>query len=437
MELVIVGGSFAGITAAVAARKKFPTATITILEKNETIGFIPGALHLVLNGEVENLAHAYFISVEEVEQLGIKVLLGAEVEQLETRYHQINYHHHSQNKQITYDKLILATGSIQDSKKIKGMTTERIIKYKTVEQAQKSLEIIRANRILTIVGGGQVGIEMADCLIRQDKQVVLIESMGSILGKYFDPEMLLPVIKQMEKQGVQIYCNETVEEIVENPKGLILKTQCRMLQSEGAVFALSVKPHLPYLDKQIRTHTDGTVFVDEYLKTSVEDVFAVGDCIQSPSSLSDESFYVSLTNNAIRGALVAVENLLEPTKKFVGTARTIGTKVFGYYIASTGLTEKESIFFDEEIGVTHVSQPATVLNPRETINGKLIYNIKTGRVLGAQLISKANILEKINTLSLGIQMKITVDELAQKDYFFQPVWSSIYEITNQLGVMKE
>ena len=437
MDIVIVGGSFAGITAAVTARKTFKEASIILVEKEDTIGFIPGALHCLLNGEIESLEEAHFITVEELEQLNIQVILNAKVESMETASQQVTYQKINQLKVMTYDKLILATGSVQNSYRIKGIESTKILKYKTVEKTKEALELVRQNNVFTIVGGGQIGIEMADCLIHQNKKVQLIESMNGILVKYFDQEMVAPLLKEMEDKGVVFCFNETVKEIQEIDEQLILKTQNHKIESDCAVFALSVKPSIPYLDPKVRCHEDGAIFVDEYLQTSIKNVFAIGDSIQMHSSLSDETFYISLTNNAVRTGVVVIDNLMKPQTRFIGTARTIGTKVFGYYIASVGMTETESIFFDEEIAVTHVSQPASLFNKQQTINGKLIYNAVSGKILGAQLISKANILEKINTLSLSIQMGMTVTDLAQKDYFFHPSWSTVYDITNQLGLMKD
>ncbi|WP_034551986.1 FAD-dependent oxidoreductase [Carnobacterium funditum] len=437
MNIVIVGGSFAGITAVLTAREKYKEATITLIEKEETIGFIPGALYSLLNGEIESLAEAHFTTVEAVKRLNIQVILNAKVENIDTDSQRLTYKKLNRLTVISYDKLILATGSVQNSYQIKGMESNKIIRYKTVEKTRMALELVENNQVFTIVGGGQIGIEMADCLINQKKKVQLIESMNGIVMKYFDQEMVEPLLKEMQDQGVVFYFDETVKEIKEVEEHLILKTQNHAIKSDCAVFALSVKPNVPYLDSKIRCHEDGAIFVDEYLQTSVENVFAIGDAIQMPSSLSDETFYISLINNAVRTGVVVIDNLMKPQTPFIGTARTIGTKVFGYYIASTGMTETESIFFDEEIAVSHVSQPASLFNGKQTINGKLIYNTASGKVLGAQLISKVNILEKINTLSLGIQMGITLNELAQKDYFFHPSWSTVYDITNQLGLMKD
>ena len=107
--------------------------------------------------------------------------------------------------------MILATGSTQNSYRIKGIDSERILKYKSIEQAQEALALVNENQTFTIVGGGQVGVEMADCLVRQNKKVQLIESMSGIIVKYFDQEMLAPLLLEMKNKWVISYFNETVQ----------------------------------------------------------------------------------------------------------------------------------------------------------------------------------------------------------------------------------
>lgn len=436
MKIVIIGGSFGGVTAARAARQKYPESQVTIIEKNAEIGFIPGALHLVLNGDVEELSQAVFVTEEVLKAEGIELLLACEVTAIDLESQYVSYVSEDGNQKTPYDKLILSTGSVQDSSQIKGIQSERILKYKTLALAEKALGLVKDSQSLAIVGGGQIGIEMADCLIKHGKEVTLIESMDGILSKYFDAEMMAPILKTMKERGVIFHFNETVEEITEGEEQLMLMTQQGEIISDSGVFALSVKPQLAYVPEGIQRHHDNTILVDDYLQTTAANVFAIGDCIQMPSSLAAESFYLSLTNNAIRTALVAVENLTKPTTKFIGSARTIGTKVFDHYIGSTGMTESESIFFDDEIAVSYVSQSATMFNP-ETVQAKLVYSQKTGQVLGGQIVAKVNVLEKVNTLALGIQLGITIEQLRQKDYFFHPSLTPVYDLTNQLGYLKD
>lgn len=437
MDIVIVGGSYAGITAALSARKKFPQGVITLLEKKQELGFTPGALNLVLNQQLAKLADGFFMTVAQLEAAGIKLKLGAEVVGLDTTLQEVCYRTGTTSQTLTYDKLILATGSKQDSSIIKGIETKRLVKFKSLAKGEASLALIKASQTFAVVGAGQVGIEMADSLVKQGKQVQVIESMGSILGRYFDSEMVAPLLTRMKERGVSFSLNESVREIVETAEGLVLKTQRADFSAEAAVFGVNVKPNLAYLKDELVLHSDQSLVVDDYLQTSAPNVFGIGDCIQTKSSLAGESFYVALANNAIRTGQLVVENLIAPRLKFKGSLRTVATKVFDYYIASTGMTEAESIFYDEAIAVHHVSQKLGMFQETNIVHGKLIYNRQTGKVLGAQLLSEGNILEKINTLALGIQTGVTVSDLAQKDYFFHPAWSAYLELTNQLGFVKE
>ncbi|WP_268761826.1 NAD(P)/FAD-dependent oxidoreductase [Carnobacterium iners] len=170
MKVVIIGGSFAGITAALTARKKYKEATIILLEKEERIGFIPGTLYSLLNGEIDSLEEAYFITVEEMEQLDIQVSLNTKVESMDTDSQQVIYKTLDQLVTISYDKLILATGSVQNSYQIEGMESNKIVKYKTIEKTRAALELVDKNQVFTIVGGGQIGLEMADSLINKKRK---------------------------------------------------------------------------------------------------------------------------------------------------------------------------------------------------------------------------------------------------------------------------
>lgn len=187
------------------------------------------------------------------------------------------------------------------------------------------------------------------------------------------------------------------------------------------------------MDKKIQRNLDQTIAVNAYLQTSVPNVFAIGDCISVMNEPVAETFYAPLVNNAVRTGLVVANNLEEKTHRFIGSLRTMGTKVGDYYLASTGLTETEGLFFPQTLASVIVRQPAPPLQHGTEILGKLIYDKVTQRVLGAQLCSKNNCLEKINTLALSIQTGQTLTDLLQKDYFYQPSLTNIYDITNLMG----
>ncbi|ALS01563.1 oxidoreductase [Enterococcus silesiacus] len=433
MKVVIIGASFAGVSAALAIRKKHPKAEIQLIDKQRTIGYLPGGINLYFNEMIDPIETAQFISEQELVNNEISLLLNAKVVSMDSKQHIIKYEKDGSDFFMSFDKLILATGSSQWSQQIIGSDSEKVLKYKFLPGVRQAIEQLENSDKVALIGGGQIGGEAADTLLKKGKEVHLFERMDYLLFKYFDEEMIQPVQAEMSARGVVFHFDETVEKVIDIDEGLLIKTKKSELFCDSAIFAMNVRPDLRYLDEHIKRHTDQTIFVNDYLQTSQADIFAIGDCIQVPYSLSEESFYIPLVNNAVRTGLVVAQNLIELTTPFVGSIRTIGTKLVDHYVASTGLTEAEGAFYEQSISIAHVQQKSSLFSGSETIFGKIIFEKESHKLLGAQLVSKADILEKINTLALGIQMGQTLETFYQKDFLYHPYYSNVIDITNQLG----
>jgi NADPH-dependent 2,4-dienoyl-CoA reductase/sulfur reductase-like enzyme len=434
LKIVIVGASFAGVSAALAVRQKYPQAAVYLLEKQAMLGYLPGGLQLYFKQEIDSVAAARFITEEQLQASGIHLKLGTEVVGLDAQQHLLKVKQSEAEYDQAYDKLILATGSSQWSQNISGSQAEKVLKYKDFPGVLQAIETLENSHKIAVIGGGQIGAEACDLLVKKGKEVHLFERMDYLLFKYFDREMIQPVQEALSQQGAVFHFEESVEAIEEERDGLVIQTQQSAFHCDSAVFALNVRPDLAYLSNQVACHIDGTIKVDAYLETSQKDIFAVGDCIQVPYSLTEEAFYIPLVNNAVRTGMLAAENLIEKVTPFIGSIRTLGTKLGEYYLASTGLTEAEAAFYDQPIAASHVIQSSTSFFKGAEIQGKIIFEKQTQRVLGAQLVSKSNILEKINTLALAVQAKQTLTQLAQKDYLYHANYANIFDITNQLGV---
>lgn len=431
MKVVIIGASFAGVAAALEVRKKHSDAEIILLEKQTTLGYIPNGLHLYWENKISDLDSAYFITKEQLEKQNIHCYLEATVEKIHTVHKTVVYLYDDKEATITYDKLIIATGSSQLSQKISGSDGESVLKYKRHHEAKSALAKVEASQSVAIIGAGQVGVEAADLLSKQQKQVTLIESMDYVLFKYFDQDMIQPLQQKMIEQGIDLRLNKTVSSIeAEAGQQATIRFGNETVTSDSVILGVNVRPDLHFLDEHIRLHMDQTIAVDRYMRTSVEDVFAVGDCIQLTFGDDDETVYIPLVNNAVRTGIVAAANLIQPERNFKGSLRTIGTSIFGYYIASTGITEAESLFTGQTVKAYRQEVRLTSLPDSDTVTIKWIYDATSHVLLGAQMISTSNMLEKINTLSLAIQTKQTLEDLQQKDYFFHPAYSQMISATN-------
>lgn len=431
MKVVIIGASFAGVAAALEVRKKQSNAEIILLEKQDTLGYIPNGLHLYWENNIDDLDAAYFITKEQLEKQNIQCCLEAAVKKINTLHKTVNYLQHEREATITYDKLIIATGSSQLSQKISGSDGENVLKYKRRHEAEDALAKVEASQSVAIIGAGQVGVEAADLLSKQEKKVTLIENMDYVLFKYFDKEMIQPLQRKMVEQGIDLRLNQTVSAIeAEADQQATIRFGNETVKSDTVILGVNVRPDLHFLDEHIGLHMDQTIAVDRYMRTSVKDVFAVGDCIQLAYGEEDETVYIPLVNNAVRTGIVAATNLTQPKMPFKGSLRTIGTFIFGYYIASTGMTEAESVFTDKKVKTYRQEVRLTSLPTSDTFTIKWVYDASSHVLLGAQMISTSDILEKINTLALAIQTKQTLEDLQQKDYFFHPSFTQMISATN-------
>lgn len=437
MRVVIIGASFAGVAAALEVRKHHTNAEIILLEKQETLAYIPNGLHLYWENKIDHLDDARFITKAELEKQRIAYYLNATVQKLNTTQKIITYEYFDQEELMAYDKLIIAAGSRQLSEKIDGSAQESVLKYKRYGEAQAALSKVKESQHVAIIGGGQVGVEAADLLTKQQKQVTLIESMDYVLFKYLDEDMIEPIEQKMIENGIDLKLGQTVSSIdMESDQKVTVHLGEDAVTSDAIIMGVNVRPNLHFLDGQIKLHMDQTIAVDRYLRTSVKDVFAVGDCIQL-SGPGEDMVYIPLINNAVRTGIVAAANLIEPTVTFKGSLRTIGTSVFGYYIASTGMTEAESLFSNQKVKTSRQEVRLTSLPNSDTVTLKWVYDATTHVLLGAQMISTSNILEKINTLALAIQTNQTLEDVQQTDYFFHPSYSQMISTTSLVSWMGE
>jgi NADPH-dependent 2,4-dienoyl-CoA reductase/sulfur reductase-like enzyme len=429
MKIVIIGGSFGGVSCAVEARKIYPKAEILLIEKKAHIGFIPSGLLLYLEGKITSLKEAFFCSKEQLEKLDIQVALQETMETFDPKEHLIQ----TDRRKVTYDRLVLAAGSAQESELLLP-TNEASLTYKDYGDAKQLVQALEQASTITIVGAGQAGMEAASALTAIGKQVHLIESMTYPLFKYFDQSFLQPFLQELAQiKNLQLYLSESSVAVERVDAGFQVVTANRTLVSDLALTTVNVRPRPHPAFQQLRLHSDHTIWTDPYLETSEKDVFAVGDLIQLFNPITQDTAYMPLVNNAVRSGIAAAQNLEEKQAPFRGGLRTVGTQLFGWYLASTGMTESDRFFYEKEIAVKNFTARASLIDTT-VIYGKLIIEKASGQVLGAQLISKYNLLEKINLLAYAIEKKSTLEELAQKDFFFHPYFTNVIELANGIAL---
>ena len=425
LEIVIIGASFAGLSSALTVKKLNPNTKVTIIDRQEIVGFIPSSINRILKGKMSQLTEKNLITQQQLEDAGIELLLGQEVQSIDSNQKQVIL---DKNTRIPYNKLILAMGSVQTSKRIEGADHTGVLTTKTLAESRHSQQALKEADHILIVGGGQVGLEAADAYTTRGKQVTIVESFDELAFKSFDSEMITELEKRMTAQGVRIYKNQQAESIQANENNLTTVTSQNLeLISDCVLLAINFRPNTKLVEKILDCHLDNTLEVDDYLRTSDPDIYATGDLIRVPYLNTKSHYYLPFISHAIVTGRIAAMNALgysEPLEPFV---RIVGAQLFGLYIASAGLTEEEAQLYHET--TTTIDRQET--EDQSVITVKLITEKSSGRILGGQVSSETNILPIIDTLATAIKGHLTDRDLMLQDYLYyamdQTMTSALHE----------
>ncbi|HFU4058961.1 TPA: FAD-dependent oxidoreductase [Streptococcus suis] len=418
MNIVIIGASFAGLTTAMECQKRYPQATIYLIDKEESIAYFPNALNWKIKGEISSWEEARIRFFEGLEQSAIQFLLGWECISIEAESKKVRLKQENKHQDMTYDYLILAMGAQQVWEHQSVDLSEKILTSKSIAQAQKSFEKLEEAESVTVIGAGQIGLESLEALSRLPLKLRLMESQEWPLAKYFDQEMVAFIWNEFERIGLDYHFSETINEVSLNELGQV---QLSSLQgtylSDFVLLGTNFRPHTDLVEGLVDLHTDGSILVDDYLETSQSGIFAVGDLIRMPVTMFGQA-YLPMINHAILTGRLVAENLLAKKKPLRAVERIVSTHVFGYNLTSVGLTEREANLWLDTSSIR--IQQAFSQWDEETIDFKMVVSRKDGRILGGQLVSTSDHIAQMNVLALAISKKITVEDLLQEAWLCLP-----------------
>lgn len=426
MRVVIVGGSFAGVQAALAIKQADPNAEVIVIEKQAELGFVPASLTLILQNRAASVDDLRWVTQQKLENKGIQVYTKVACTGL-LADDQIGL---STGDKLTFDRLIIATGSQQSFQQAPKKTT-KIKTCKTPQDVTEILTQLKTATTVAIIGGGPVGIELAAAIADVSPHVHLFESEPHVMNHYFDLEMIQPLEDAIKNSAVTLH-KETFIDAMEETK----EEQVRLYFNETnldvdlVLLANSTRPN-NQMWQPLACHEDGTLQVNDYLQTSNPNIYAIGDAIKVKFRLTGESLYLSLVNNAIRTAKIASQNITGKMQKDPGTVRVSGNHWFGYFVGSVGLLEKEAILYQNEIESQHFYvQKSTITT--EKIHLKVIWDRDTKILLGAQLVAQVADFALLDQLATAIRQQQTLEEFQLSERFYQPAFRYPLAIFTQI-----
>ncbi|WP_102716214.1 FAD-dependent oxidoreductase [Paenibacillus castaneae] len=439
MKIAVIGCTHAGTAAIKEMAKLYPEAQITVYERNDNISFLSCGIALHVGGVVKDAEKLFYATPEQLAELGVTTKMRHDVLAVDTDAKMLLVRSLATGEQFTdsFDKLVLTTGSWPIIPQMEGIELENIVLCKNYEHSQTIIEKAKnANRI-AVIGAGYIGIELVEAFEQLGKQVTLIDNMERILYKYLDEQFTDLAQQALIDKGITIATGQTVTSFTgKEGRVATVVTNAGEYEADLVVLCIGFRPNTELLKGQVDMLPNGAIIVDEYMRTSKEDIFAAGDSCAVHYNPTGQHAYIPLATNAVRMGTLVAKNLISPTVKYLGTQGTSGIKIYDYNIASTGLTETGAIAAGMNVkNVTIIDNYRPEFMPTfEKVTLKVVYESDSRRIVGAQVLSKVDLTQSINTLSVCIQNGMTMDELSYVDFFFQPHYNKPWNLLNQAGL---
>ncbi|KAF1296031.1 NADH oxidase [Enterococcus sp. JM4C] len=439
MKVVVVGCTHAGTSAIKSILSNHPEAEVTVYERNDNVSFLSCGIALYVGGVVKDPAGLFYSSPEELASLGATVKMEHDVESIDVNAKTITAKNlkTGEVESASYDKLVMTTGSWPIIPPIEGIQSENILLCKNYNQANEIIEKAKSANKIVIVGGGYIGIELVEAFAESGKDVTLIDGLDRILNKYLDKPFTDVLENELEKQGVKLALGENVQQFIADEEGKVktVVTPSQSFDADMVILCVGFKPNTTLIDGQIETLPNGAIKVNEYMQTSNPDVYAAGDSAVVHYNPSGTQNYIPLATNAVRQGLLVGYNLTENKLAYRGTQGTSGLYLFGWNIGSTGVTKESAQMNNLEVDATlfEDNYRPEFMPTTENVKMSLVYEKGTNRIVGAQFMSKYDITQSANTLSLAVQNKMTVEDLAISDFFFQPHFDRPWNYLNLLA----
>lgn len=440
MKVVIVGGVAGGATTATRLRRLDEKAKIILIERGNFISFANCGLPYYIGDVIKNKKDLLVQTPEGFnKRFNIDVRIKQEVIDIDRKAKKVIIKNLETNEvyEESYDKLVLSPGA-KPINPFKDLNSNKVKTLRNVEDAIEIKRYIKDNNVknVVIIGGGYIGVEMAENLSNyKDVKVTIIEKAQHLIGP-LDEDMASFVHKVLKENGVNIILNKGVRKIVEKDNKLLISLGKKNEEADLIVLCIGVKPEDNLaLKNGLTVGLTGGIIVDEYMRTEDKDIYALGDAVKVKNCVIDKEMNIFLAGPANKQARVVANNICGKKTKYNGSIGSSILKIFDYNLGMTGINEtmcKKNKINYKTIILSPFSH-TTYYPGASMLTIKAIYEKKTGKILGAQVFGKEGVDKITDILATAIMKKMTAYDLEELDLCYAPPFSSAKSPINLLG----
>ncbi|MDD4295460.1 MAG: CoA-disulfide reductase [Ruminiclostridium sp.] len=443
-KVLIIGGVAGGATAAARLRRLDENIEIIMFEKGDYISFANCGLPYYIGGVIKEKSALTLQTPRSFNRrFNVDVRNQSEVVSIDPKAKKVAVKDHASNKSYeeTYDKLILSMGAAPIKPAINGIDSNKVFTLRNIPDTYRIKDFIDSKKpkSAVVVGGGFIGVEMAENLHSAGLAVTIVEMSNQVIAQ-IDYDMASDVHRHLEDKGVKLILGNGVRSISDNGKALDIALDSGSVQADMLIMAVGVRPETKIAhDAGISLNERGFIIVNEHLQTSEPDIYAVGDAIETTDIVTGAKVSVPLAGPANKQGRIAADNILGIDSVYTGTQGSSILKVFDLTVASTGVNEKtaQRLGLDYDKSFTFSVNHASYYLGASNMAIKTIFEKKSGRILGAQIVGSEGVDKRCDVLATAIRAGMTALDLTRLDLCYAPPYGSAKDPVNMIGYVIE
>lgn len=430
-KIIVIGANHAGTAALNTILDNYKDNEVIAFDSNNNISFLGCGMALWIGKQISGPEGLFYSDKEKLEAKGAKIYMETPVERIDF-YNKVVYakSYDGTTYEESYDKLILATGSIPIVPNVEGKDLLNVEQVKLYQNAETVINKLKDDNIkeVVVVGAGYIGVELAEAFKRNGKEVTLVDCADTCLSGYYDVEFTDEMKNKLLENGIKLSFGETVKKLTGNGKVEKVVTDKNEYKADMVIMAVGFRPNTTLAKDDIKLFKNGAFVVDTHQETSIKDVYAIGDCATVYDNAINDTNYIALASNAVRSGIVAAHNSCGTGIESVGVQGSNGISIWGYNMVSSGLTlaKAKTLGFDADFTDFEDFQRPLFMDNNEKVKIRIVFDKSTRIILGAQMASNYDISMGIHMFSLAIQEKVTIDKLKLLDIFFLPHFNQPY-----------
>ncbi|RJS85351.1 hypothetical protein CW706_01440 [Candidatus Bathyarchaeota archaeon] len=431
-RLVVIGGSAAGMAAAAKAKRVNENLEVVVFERSRYVSYAPCGVPYYIEGLVRDLSSLVYYPVEYFRRKrNIDVRVRHEVLDVDPKAKEVVVKNldRDENFEMEYDYLVLATGGKPSIPETLNHNVKEVFTLRTLEDGEKIKRACEKAEKIGIVGGGYIGLELTEALMKKGKKVLLFQR-SYPMRRALDPEVSNDIIKELQRHNVNLHLGESFRDVESKNKALCVITDKNEYLVDILILAMGVKPNVDLAGRMgVKLGVTGAIKVNDRMETSVKDVYAAGDNVETTHLVSGKPVYFPFAPAANKMGRVAGDNIAGGNSRFRGILGTTFTKIFNLHVGRTGLSawEAEAAGFDAAaVDITHISR-SHYFPRKERMHIRLIADRESQRILGGAITGREGVAGRVNTLAAALWGGLTVEDLTQLDLGYAPPFAPVWD----------